>query len=256
MTDAGIGQSTCVGIGGDPVIGTQFLDDPPAVRGGPRDRDAIVLIGEIGGDGRGGGGGVGGRAPRGRPEGGVHRRPHGARGQADGPRRARSSRAAAGTAASKVEALEAAGFRVAGSPTELPALLREAGYRRLVRVDDVRYLFDVRPLGDAAGAVGASTACRTTSGAPRAPWATAGSARSSSTSSGRTCAGAWGSAAMTRPRPRRDRSASRSPRPDAMARRWADEWDATRRVPRWHRRCVAPADRRGCRRSGRCSSTS
>ncbi len=35
----------------------------------------------------------------------------------------------AGTAASKVEALEAAGFLVAGSPTELPALLRDAGYR-------------------------------------------------------------------------------------------------------------------------------
>jgi succinyl-CoA synthetase alpha subunit len=35
----------------------------------------------------------------------------------------------AGTAASKVKALEAAGFRVAGSPTELPALLRDAGYR-------------------------------------------------------------------------------------------------------------------------------
>jgi len=35
----------------------------------------------------------------------------------------------AGTAASKVEALEAAGFRVAGSPTELPSLLRDAGYR-------------------------------------------------------------------------------------------------------------------------------
>jgi succinyl-CoA synthetase alpha subunit len=35
----------------------------------------------------------------------------------------------AGTAASKVEALEAAGFHVAGSPTELPALLRDAGYR-------------------------------------------------------------------------------------------------------------------------------
>ena len=34
-----------------------------------------------------------------------------------------------GTAASKVEALEAAGFRVAGSPTELPQLLRDAGYR-------------------------------------------------------------------------------------------------------------------------------
>ena len=35
----------------------------------------------------------------------------------------------AGTAASKVAALEAAGIRVADSPTELPALLRDAGYR-------------------------------------------------------------------------------------------------------------------------------
>ena len=34
-----------------------------------------------------------------------------------------------GTAASKVAALEAAGIRVAGSPTELPALLRAAGYK-------------------------------------------------------------------------------------------------------------------------------
>jgi succinyl-CoA synthetase alpha subunit len=34
-----------------------------------------------------------------------------------------------GTAAEKVSALEAAGIRVADSPTELPALLREAGYR-------------------------------------------------------------------------------------------------------------------------------
>jgi succinyl-CoA synthetase alpha subunit len=35
----------------------------------------------------------------------------------------------AGTAASKVEALERAGFQIAGSPTELPQLLRDAGYR-------------------------------------------------------------------------------------------------------------------------------
>jgi succinyl-CoA synthetase alpha subunit len=34
-----------------------------------------------------------------------------------------------GTAASKVEALQAAGFRVADTPTELPALLHAAGYR-------------------------------------------------------------------------------------------------------------------------------
>jgi succinyl-CoA synthetase alpha subunit len=48
LSRAGIGQSTCIGIGGDPVLGTSFLqilrlfhDDP--------DTDAVVLIGEIGG---------------------------------------------------------------------------------------------------------------------------------------------------------------------------------------------------------------
>jgi succinyl-CoA synthetase alpha subunit len=49
LTKLGIGQSTCIGIGGDPIIGTNFLD---AVRMFNDDRgtSAIVMIGEIGGN--------------------------------------------------------------------------------------------------------------------------------------------------------------------------------------------------------------
>ena len=48
MTDAGIGQSTCVGIGGDPIIGTTFLD-VLQLFAADDETEAIVLIGEIGG---------------------------------------------------------------------------------------------------------------------------------------------------------------------------------------------------------------
>jgi succinyl-CoA synthetase alpha subunit len=48
LAQAGIGISTCVGIGGDPVIGTQFLDVIQAFAADP-DTDAIAFVGEIGG---------------------------------------------------------------------------------------------------------------------------------------------------------------------------------------------------------------
>jgi succinyl-CoA synthetase alpha subunit len=48
LTRRGLGQTTCIGIGGDPVIGTTFLDVLPLFESDP-DTKAIVLIGEIGG---------------------------------------------------------------------------------------------------------------------------------------------------------------------------------------------------------------
>ncbi len=49
LTRLGIGQSTCIGIGGDPIIGTSFLDAIKMFNDDP-ETHAIILIGEIGGN--------------------------------------------------------------------------------------------------------------------------------------------------------------------------------------------------------------
>ncbi len=49
LTTRGIGQSTCIGIGGDPIVGSSFRDLLPLFEDDD-ETDAVVLVGEIGGD--------------------------------------------------------------------------------------------------------------------------------------------------------------------------------------------------------------
>ncbi|MGH2456470.1 MAG: succinate--CoA ligase subunit alpha, partial [Candidatus Limnocylindria bacterium] len=124
MTDAGMGQSTCVGIGGDPIVGTSFIDVLELLNADPATQ-AIVMIGEIGGD------------EEERAAAYVQRevrKPMAAfiAGRTAPPGRRMGHAGAiisggAGTAESKRLALEAAGVRVADSPSQIPRLLREAG---------------------------------------------------------------------------------------------------------------------------------
>ncbi len=126
MTDAGLGQSTCVGIGGDPIVGTSFVDVLDMLNHDPA-TEAIVMIGEIGGE------------EEERAAAFVQRevrKPMAAfiAGRTAPPGRRMGHAGAiisggAGTAESKRAALEAAGIAVADSPSQIPQLLRAAGVR-------------------------------------------------------------------------------------------------------------------------------
>jgi succinyl-CoA synthetase alpha subunit len=126
MTDAGVGQTTCVGIGGDPIVGTSFIDVLEMFNADPA-TEAIVLIGEIGGDEEERAAAYCAREVR---------KPVAAfiAGRTAPPGRRMGHAGAiisggAGTAESKREALQAAGIRVADSPSQIPSLLRAAGVR-------------------------------------------------------------------------------------------------------------------------------
>jgi succinyl-CoA synthetase alpha subunit len=126
LTDAGLGQTTCVGIGGDPIVGSSFIDILDLFNEDPQ-TEAIVMIGEIGGDDEERAAAFIAREVR---------KPMAAfiAGRTAPPGRRMGHAGAiisgdAGTAESKRTALESAGVRVADSPSHIPRLLHEAGVR-------------------------------------------------------------------------------------------------------------------------------
>jgi succinyl-CoA synthetase alpha subunit len=127
VTLQGLGQSTAVGIGGDPIVGLKFVDLLRLFKDDP-ETEAVILIGEIGGTAEEEAAAyiqrefdkpvigfiAGQTAPPGRRMG------HAGAIIAGGK----------GTAKEKMEALQAAGARVAASPAEIGLSLREALSRR------------------------------------------------------------------------------------------------------------------------------
>jgi succinyl-CoA synthetase alpha subunit len=122
LTRIGIGQSSIIGIGGDPIIGTSFIDVLELFQADPQ-TEAIVLIGEIGGDAEIQAANyikanvtkpvvsfiAGQTAPEGKRMGHAGAIISGGE----------------GTAQEKIKALEAVGVRVARQPTEIAQLVKE-----------------------------------------------------------------------------------------------------------------------------------
>jgi succinyl-CoA synthetase alpha subunit len=122
LTAAGIGQTTCVGIGGDPVPGTSFIDALAAFENDPATK-AVVLIGEIGGSAEEEAAEyikdnfskpvvtyiAGVTAPPGKKMGHAGAIVSGGK----------------GTAEAKMEALSAVGAKVANNPTEIGPLVQD-----------------------------------------------------------------------------------------------------------------------------------
>jgi succinyl-CoA synthetase alpha subunit len=123
LTQRGIGQSTCVGIGGDPIVGSSFVDVLGRFQEDPETR-AIVMIGEIGGDDE--------ERAAAFIDGNVTKPVIGYVAGFTAPPGKRMGHAGAivtgsrGTAQAKAEALEAAGVRVGRNPTEVAASVQEA----------------------------------------------------------------------------------------------------------------------------------
>jgi succinyl-CoA synthetase alpha subunit len=124
LTSLGIGQSTCVGIGGDPVNGTSFVDTLTLFEADP-DTDAVLMMGEIGGNAE--------EQAAALKASGKFTKPIAAfiAGQTAPPGKRMGHAGAiisggSGKAEDKIAALEGAGIRVAKSPADMGAALQAA----------------------------------------------------------------------------------------------------------------------------------
>jgi succinyl-CoA synthetase alpha subunit len=123
LTRVGMGQTTCIGIGGDPLIGTTFIDALTLFAADP-ETDAVIMIGEIGGTAEQDAAGFITRGFR-KPVVGF------IAGQTAPPGR-RMGHAGAiiaggqGTAAEKMDALARAGVHVVKSPADMGTKMKEA----------------------------------------------------------------------------------------------------------------------------------
>lgn len=127
LSSLGLGQSTCVGLGGDPIVGTSFIDLLAMFQTDP-ETEAILMMGEIGGSAE--------------EEAAAYVREHVTKpvaafiaGRAAPPGK-RMGHAGAiisggkGTAAEKIQALTAAGIEVAESPADMGAAVKRAMARK------------------------------------------------------------------------------------------------------------------------------
>ncbi len=124
LTSLGIGQSTCVGIGGDPVNGTSFVDVLNLFQADP-DTDGVLMMGEIGGNAE--------EQAAALKASGKFTKPLAAfiAGQTAPPGKRMGHAGAivsggSGKASDKIAALERAGIRVAKSPADMGATLQAA----------------------------------------------------------------------------------------------------------------------------------
>ena len=123
ITDLGLGQSTAIGIGGDPINGLKHIDVLKLFNNDP-ETDAVVMIGEIGGKRRRNFFAEWVKNNMKKPVVGFYCGRNGSRRKENGACGVRSFPAVRGTAEGKLAVMEACGIRTTRNPSEIGSLLQ------------------------------------------------------------------------------------------------------------------------------------